>query len=293
MSWWVVVNPWSGRRGEVQRRASDALAAHAVEHTMRVSESPQHIRDLIAEGRAAGLTDFASVGGDGTAHLVLNALMEHPWQAPPTLAILPAGSGSDFIRTFGLPRRLEDMAVHLTTDDRYRCDVGVVAGSFGERYVLNVADAGVAAASVTTAGRLPRFVGGLRYPAGFWLALARFPGAAIELEAGGRNYRGPAINVVIANGQFFGGGMNVAPRAMLVDGEFDIQVFIGPRRRAFTVMPRVIRGLHLNHPAVRRFSAATFTLRCPDGWPIEADGELLGTGSIEGRVLPGAIDFKI
>ncbi len=293
MSWWVVVNPWSGRRGEVARRASDALAAHGVDHTTRVSESPQHIRALVAEGRTVGATDFASVGGDGTAHLVLNALMAHGWEEPPTLAILPAGSGSDFIRTFGLPRRLEDMAAHLTTDDRYRCDVGVIAGSFGERYVLNVADAGVAAASVTAADRLPRFIGALRYPAGFWLSLARFPSAGIELEADGRHYSGPAINVVFANGQFFGGGMNVAPRAMLVDGEFDIQVFIGPRRRAFSVMPRVIRGLHLNHPAVRRFSATSFTLRCPDGWPIEADGELVGTGSIEGRVLRGAIDFKI
>ena len=87
--------------------------------------------------------------------------------------------------------------------------------------------------------------------------------------------------------------MNVAPRALLVDGKWDVQVFQGPRRHAFSVMPRVIRGLHLDHRRVRRFSAATFTLDCPDGWPIEADGELLGTGPITGRMLPGAIEFKI
>ena len=239
------------------------------------------------------VTDFAVVGGDGTAHLALNGLMAHAWANPPTLALLPSGSGSDFIRTFGLPRKLDEMAQRLATEDRYRCDVGVLEGSFGSRYVLNVADAGVAAASVTMSNRLPRFIGSARYAIGFWLTLARFPARTVRLTAGKRSYEGPAINIVFANGQFFGGGMNVAPRAMLVDGEWDIQVFIGPRRHAFSVMPRVIRGTHLKHRAVRRFSAAEFALECRDDWPIEADGELLGTGPITGRIVPGAIDFKI
>ena len=209
------------------------------------------------------------------------------------MALLPAGSGSDFIRTFALPRRLEQMAPRLATDDRYRCDVGVIDGSFGARYVLNASNAGIAAASVRVSERLPRFIGGARYAMGFWLALARFRAREVRLEVGRRVYEGPAISIVFANGQYFGGGMNVAPKALLVDGEWDIQVFQGPRRHAFSVMPRVIRGLHLNHRRVRRFSAAEFTLDCPEGWPIEADGELLGSGPITGRMLPGAIEFKI
>ena len=293
MTWWVIVNPWSGRSGEVERRTRAALTSAQVEHEIRVSDSAGHVGELVAEGRGAGATDFACVGGDGTAHLVLNALMRSPWEDPPTLALLPAGSGSDFIRTFGLPRRLEEMAPRLATDTRYLCDVGVLEGTFGERYVLNVADAGVAAASVTMSNRLPRFVGSARYAIGFWLTLAGFPARDVRVEAGGRSYEGPAINIVLANGQFFGGGMNVAPKAMLVDGAWDIQVFIGPRRHAFSVMPRVIRGTHLTHKAVRRFSASEFTIDCRPDWPIEADGELLGAGPIRGHMLGGAIQFKI
>ncbi len=291
--WWVIVNPRSGRPGEVERRARAALGTLNISHEVVVSSAGDEVASIVAAGVEAGARRFAAVGGDGTALLVVNGLMSLDWDEPPTLAVLPAGSGSDFIRTFALPRSLEDAAAHLITEDVYPCDVGVLEGAFGRRYFLNVADVGVAAASVQIADRLPRKLGAVRYGAGFWLTLARFPAAAIRLEAGGRTYEGPAINVVAANGQFFGGGMNVAPRATVMDGLLDIQVFIGPRRHAFSVLPRVVRGTHLHHRAVRRFEAATFRLDCEPEWPVEADGEILGRGPVVGSLLPGAINFKI
>ena len=68
----------------------------------------------------------------------------------------------------------------------------------------------------------------------------------------------------------------LAPNATVMDGKFDLQVFHGPRRLAFSVMPRVVRGTHVRHPAVTRFSVPAFELECAPGWPVEADGELLG-----------------
>jgi len=293
LSWWVVVNPSSGSKGEVAERARKALVGAAVEYEMRVSASGADILSLVTEGRAAGATRFAAVGGDGTANLVLNAMMAEPWDVKPVLAILPAGSGSDFIRTFALPRTIEQAVLHLATDDVYPCDVGLVEGAFGSRYFLNAANVGVTAASVVGGRMLPRRMGGLRYTAGFWMTLGRFGGRPIELVAGSRRFVGPALAIVVANGQFFGGGLNVAPRATVMDGVFDVQVFSGPRRQAFTVMPRVITGSHLTHKAVRRFVTASIDLICDDDWPVEADGEVLGSGPIRAVVVPGAIDFKI
>ena len=293
MTWWVIVNPAAGRHGELEPRAHAAMRRTGVDYELRVSVDPAHVADLVAEGRRAGARRFAAVGGDGTANLVVNGLMASPWDTPPVLAILPAGSGSDFIRTFALPKRLEAAADHLATDEVYPCDVGVIEGSFGSRYFLNAVNVGVAAASVGIAERLPRRLGGVRYAAGFWITLAGFPAAQVHLDVDGREISGPAISVVIANGQFFGGGMNVAPRATVMDGKLDIQVFSGPRRQAFTVMPRVMRGLHLNHRGVRRVEGSRFQLHCPDGWPVEADGDVQGAGGITGWVIPQAIEFKI
>lgn len=293
MTWRVIVNPTAGRRGEVASRVAAALEARSIEFDLVVSESADHVRGLTGEGIAAGYRRFASVGGDGTANVVCDTLMQHPWDDPPVLAILPSGSGSDFIRTFGLPRTIEAAADHLLGDAVYRCDVGVLEGSWGRRHFLNVADCGVIAATVPEADRLPRAMGGLRYVTGLWFALARFRACDIELAVGERRYEGSAINVVAANGQFFGGGLNIAPKAMLTDGEFDVQVFTGPRRQVFSLLPRVQRGLHLRHPGVRRMTGPSFRLETERPWPVEADGEMIGATPVSGRVIPAALDFKI
>ncbi len=294
MKWWVIVNPSAGRPEELRERAAAALTSLGIDFVLHVSQSPNHVAELVTAGRAAGINSFAGVGGDGTAHLILNGLMEHSWPRPPRMAVLPAGSGSDFIRTFALPRSIEGAAEHLLTDDWYPTDVLRLEGGFGTRYALNAVEAGVGAAAVTTAAKMPRWVGAKRYSIAFWLALPRFRPEAITAKVDGdKEISGQAIAVIVANGQFFGGGMNIAPRASVADGVFDVQVFAGPRRKALTVMPRVVRGMHLRHKNVRRLTGKTLELLVPEGWPIEADGELLGTGPLSVSVLPAAIEFKI
>ena len=293
MSWLVVRNPAAGKGADLAERLDTALARVGVDHHVAVSTHAGHVRELVDAAVGEGFVRFAAVGGDGTAHLLLNAVLAHRWAEPPTLAILPAGSGSDFIRTFALPRTLEGGVGLLATDDVYRCDVGLAVGGFGARYFLNAINFGVVAASAARAERLPRILGGLRYTTGFWLALGAFTPGPVEVRTERRTLVADGLNVVVANGQFFGGGLNIAPQAAVMDGLLDVEVFAGPRRNAFGVMPRVIRGLHLRHAAVSTTRGAEITVRVPDQWPIEADGEMIGSGSAQVSVVPGAIDFKI
>jgi diacylglycerol kinase (ATP) len=107
MTWWVVVNPTAGAGEPWQERVCRLLGGLGLEAEVRVSESAEHMRSLVAEGISAGARQFVAVGGDGTVSLIADALLAHPWDEPPTLGILPAGSGCDFVRTFGLPQDLE------------------------------------------------------------------------------------------------------------------------------------------------------------------------------------------
>lgn len=293
MSWLVLVNPRAGGRSSVER-ARAALGRAGIAHDLVVPTSAAEMVTIARREADAGRRDFAVVGGDGTANIVVDALLsQRRWSEPPTIAILPAGSGSDFIRTFGLPRTIDEAVEHLATDDRYRCDVGRIEGRFGTRYFLNAANAGIAARSASIASRLPSRLGGVRYTAAFWIALGRFAPGDVVVRVGRHRFEGSAMNVVVANGQFFGGGLNVAPRASVADGLFDVQVFAGPRRNAFTVMPRVIGGHHLTHRAVRRYVGASVEIDVPETWPVEADGEALGRGPVAIEMVQGAIDMKI
>ena len=77
--WWVIVNPSAGRGRDLTLRTTSALNARSVDYEARTSESAESIGGIVQEGRDLGYEAFISVGGDGTANLVLNQLLEHEW----------------------------------------------------------------------------------------------------------------------------------------------------------------------------------------------------------------------
>jgi len=293
MTWWVVVNPAAGSREPWDERVRRCLRGLDLEAEVRTSESGEHLRQLVAEGVAAGARRFVAVGGDGTVSLTADAVLSHDWDEPPTLGILPAGSGCDFVRTFGIPQDLEEAARHLTGEATYVVDVGVAEGSWGTRRWLNVLDIGVIAGTVRTAERVTRRLGRYRYKAAFWLTLPLFPTTRITLEMERRTFEGKANTVVLANGQYFGFNMNVAPRASPADGLLDVQVFTGPKTTALGLLPKVSRGRHLAHPRVTRFRSAEVAVATDRPWPIEVDGDYLGETPVRVHLEPRSLKIKV
>ena len=293
MTWWAVVNPTAGGRQRPEDRVRAALSSRSILAQIHISESGAHVGELVAEGIAAGHQRFLAVGGDGTASLVADALLQHPWDYPPTLGILPSGSGCDFIRSFGFAQTLEEAVRHLEGEETYPIDVGVACGAWGERRFLNALDAGVIGATVKTAQRFTRRLGRLRYQAAFLLRAPFFRRTAIRLDLGDRTIEHQATTVVIANGQFFGFGINVAPRASLIDGLLETMVVAAGPFKTMSLLPTVRRGEHLKHSAVHRFSAGRLRLETARPWPIEIDGDYLGETPVDISVLPAALRLKI
>jgi diacylglycerol kinase family enzyme len=209
------------------------------------------------------------------------------------VGVLPAGTGCDLIRTFGIPQSIEDAARHLGTPNTYRIDVGRLEGDWGVRHFVNVANAGLAAAVVEASARLPRRLGSLRYLTAVASAAPAFKACEVELATPQRTHRQQALLLVAANGQFFGGGWNVAPKALLVDGKLDTQLIDVPKTVIPRMLPKLMRGLHLSHPGVRRRSIGEFTFTPELPWPVEVDGDPIGHGAFRATMLSGALELKI
>jgi diacylglycerol kinase family enzyme len=295
MKWFGVVNPGAGRGGSPYIEVVAQAERLGLDCVFEESTSISDVTSLVSGAVADGHRQFVSVGGDGTANIMLNAMMEGETSDRFTLGIVSSGSGGDFVRTFGHGGGVKDGLQRLVEPgiDRYPTDIGLATGTFGRRYFLNALTMGVTAASVARAHALPRWLGSPRYTAAFWIALWRFSNAGVSVRVGRNSFADDAIAVVVANGQFFGGGLNIAPRSVLNDGKMDVQIFRGPRRQAFAVMPRVMMGAHLTHRGVQRFSGSVVHIEIPETWPVEADGEVLGSGSVKVEVLPNAIDVAI
>jgi diacylglycerol kinase family enzyme len=286
----VLVNPKAGRRSVDPMYVREVLDSVGVEAKVEQVQGRDEMKRVALE--SAVDHDLVIVGGDGSVSLVVDALMHAAPVRMPVIGILPAGTGCDLLKTFGIPATMEGAARHLLGENTYRIDVGRLDGGSGRRHFVNVAQTGAGAAAAETAVHISRRLGPVRYPLAFAARLPRFPTAHVTL-GGSRDYQSPALAVIFANAQFFAGGWNVAPKAMLVDGELDVQVINARKRQAVGIVPKIIKGTHLRLPQVHRMSLTSLTVATSVPWPVEVDGDYLGTTPFDVRVIPGAIELKI
>ena len=300
----VIVNPHAGKRrvGEEIPELERTLRSRDLPYTLLRTEGRGDATRFARETLEGGGRFIVAVGGDGTVHEVVNGMMG-PDAAPvapdAVLGVVAAGSGCDFIRTFGLPGDASRACYHLTGDNTYPLDVGAityttVGGDTATRYFVNVAEAGLGAAVAARAERMSPRLGQAKYFVGFWLTLPRFKLATVRIEADRRSYEGPAYLVVVGNAQYYGGGMKVSPRSYPGDGVLDVLVFKGPKTDSFTLLPKLYRGEHLPHDHIEELRVRhSLTIEADRPLPIEADGEVLGFTKATFEVVPQAIRMKL
>jgi len=297
----IIANPRAGQGTvdrhlpEIERSLTDAGLAYRIVRTTHPGHATEAARDALRRGERY----LVAAGGDGTVHEVLNGMLGDGGRVVPdaVLGIVAAGSGCDVVRSLGLPGDAIRASRHLTGDAVRRIDVGKITfmsgGTEATRYFANIAEAGLGAAVVARTGRLPRFLGPAKYFCGFWLTLPTFHPAVVRLDAGDSSFEWRAHNVVIANCQFFGGGMHISPKSRPDDGVVDVLAMVGPKIDAFTMLPKIYKGTHLPHRDIAETRAATVRLDADPPLLIEADGELLGTTPATVEVVQGAIRVKV
>ena len=239
-----------------------------------------------------------AVGGDGTLNEVVNGLLRAGGAAE--LATIPLGTGMDFVRTYGIPTKFDD-AVRTAVDGTTRTiDVGRVAfrrwdGGDGERYVANVGSVGMSAAVAQRANGMSKALGGRTT---FFYALVRvffeWQNTVVSVELDGEHREARLHDVIVANGQWHGGAMHLAPDASPDDGLFDV-VLIGDINKLdfITTSPKIYSGKYIAHPKVEVVRSKAVRVDAAERLPIELDGEQVGTTPVQFEVVPRALRIRV
>jgi diacylglycerol kinase (ATP) len=269
---------WARLRYELERRVgpADCLV------TGRRGEAAE----LAREAASKGATLVIAVGGDGTISEVVNGLMLASGRdADLALGIVPAGTGGDLARSLGLPSD-PVAALRLLAEGRPRpLDVGRIempgpGGTSSRRYFVNIASAGIEGDVDRKMDGASRRLGGAA--AYLWATLSAgmtFRPARVLMRAGDVELRRKVLSVVVANGRFFGGGMEIAPSARLDDGRFEVVVVRDMSLwRLALEAPRLYNGTIYRARGVEHFTATTLELESEDGQPVllGIDGEPFG-----------------
>ncbi len=297
----VIANPHAGRGRvgaelpELERQLLSRRLGYRIEETRGPGDASRAAREALE----AGERFIVAVGGDGTVHEVVNGMVvdDRAVAEDAVLGVVAAGSGCDFVRTFGLPGDVPRAAGHLEGERIYRIDVVRAEyqrdGRSVVRYVPNIAEVGLGAAVVERAQRLPRRLGRSRYFWSFWLSVKRYRPGEIRVKVDRKEWTGRANNVVVANCQFYGGGMKISPRSYPGDGLLEVQISTGPKSDAFTMIPKIYRGEHLPHPHIKELRGREIVIDADRPLPVEGDGEVLGTTPARFSVVPEVLALKI
>src|SRR5689334_9970224 len=294
----VIVNPASasGSTGEAWPQIASDLRSQFGSFRVLFTQHRGDAAALAGDAARKGAKLIIACGGDGTVSEVANGILASGKDVE--LGILPSGTGGDFRRTLEIPARARDAAKILRTGRTVRIDVGRVSyvdknGNDATRYFVGVASCGM---STKVIARVKEdkvsFVNAV-----LKTAMKNEPvRLAVQLDdAHDRNLT--VSNLCIANARYFGGGMKIAPDAILTDGKFDV-VGVGDLSalKIFTSAPRVYLGSHLSMPEVSHALARKVNVRPADHdqeVALEVDGELPGRLPATFQIIPEALRVRV
>ena len=298
----IVLNPHagSGRAGRLWSRIEPLLWDALGELVIAVTQRPEEVAVHLDQARQAGLTRVIAIGGDGTNHALINALMQinsaNPGGPRMTFGCLPVGTGHDWARTLGIPNSPEAAVRWIAAAEPTRLDVGRLQftsnGQTLTRHFLNIASAGIGGQVDQKVNRLTR-----RRPWTFLAAtvqtLLSYTPQLLQVSIDGQPwYNGPSYIVAVANGCNFAHGMRIAPDARYDDGLFDVVLVEGmPRTRILRALYTVYSGAHVrrNDVHIRRGQQVEITLPSSEALGLDLDGEAERGTHIRFEALPGAL----
>ena len=311
--WIVIVNVYaaSKKAGSLWRGAESVLKQYGVDYQCRYTGADGNAHDLAFNAASQGYRRVIAVGGDGTVHDVLNGIMSYVDSAEAaaagvsadefTFAVLPMGSGNDWIRSTGVPKDMKKAIALLASESFIRQDVVKVSlldsGSSvrSHLFMVNIAGVGIDAdvCRIVNVNKKLGYKGKILYVLGLFKCLRkRVPVKVSVLCDSEVLYEGDILSIAFGIGKYSGGGMRQTSDAVLDDGLMDVTVI--PELPLWIIACKAYRlftGTFAKVKEVRVGKGRTVEVHPADGHLYaEVDGEVVGQAPVRFEVMPSQIN---
>lgn len=303
--WFTIVNPIAGHGRALDDLPiiSKLLREYNVDYELVFTEHKHHATQLTVEAVRAGYRRMIVVGGDGTLHEVVNGIFIQK-EVPTTevqVAVIAVGTGNDWIRMFGIPRKYSEAIRAIAEDRTFLQDVGVVSyeeSSYRQsRYMPNVGGAGLDAAVVRGFNALKSrgHRGRLLYVLSLIGTFCRYHTTGMRIWVDDKQVvNDMVLSTSVGIGKYSGGGMMQTPEAVADDGLFDLTVISKIR---WWQVPKTLKYLFnggiYNLPQVNLYRGSKVRIESSPEVPIEIDGEQVGTTPVEYTILHRAVQVVV
>ncbi|MDZ7290699.1 MAG: diacylglycerol kinase family lipid kinase [candidate division KSB1 bacterium] len=301
----IIVNPASasGQTSQMWPVLKELLEAERLAFDLTPTTGPGTATELARKALHEGYEMIVAVGGDGTINEIINGFFEDgkPINPQAVLGILCVGTGGDFIKTMQIPREPKAAVERLLGKSAKTIDVGKCIfidhlGKQVSRFFVNIADIGVGGETVERINRRTgKTTGKLAY---FWcslVSLIQYKNKKMRIRIDDHFDEERVVSLlVVANGQFFGGGMRIAPEAKLDDHLFDVVIVGDIGTMTFLAnLQKLYAGTILTHPKVQLLRGNYVTVDSAERALLDLDGEQPGVAPVEFTLIPAALRVKI
>lgn len=270
-----IVNPISGKGKTLKAvdRIKKVCEEENLDYEIYFTEYPKDATKIARKYRFTKNIIY-SVGGDGTLNEVLNGIVG----TKNLLGVIPAGSGNDFYKTLS------------KIDEEYPViDIGKV----NDRYFINIISIGIDAevANNVSLMKKRKVPTNQIYNASLIYTFFKYKYKDIELSIDEKEQKkGKCTILTICNGQVYGGGYKIAPRAKLTDGYFDVYYVEKVSKFHLPSLINMLkRGIHERHNKVHKSQATKIKFKCDKELVCNIDGEIMTAKKFNVKIIPNAI----
>lgn len=272
----IIANPAAGanRATKIIPLVEDVLKNKGIDYALEITQCKGDEISIARDGIRKGFKLIAALGGDGTVNQVVNGIVG----SGVTLGIIPAGTGSDLVKTLNIPVKIEDAVAVLLNGREHLIDIGEIKGKTWKesRYFINIAGIGIDAVTVKELEYAKTiFKGKLAYFYALFRALKKYRGLTLKIKMKDINISVLAYLTAVANGRFFGSGFKITPDADISDGLFDVCIVerVGIIKTLLN-LTKVIKGSHTKIPEVKMYRGDNVIISSDSPMPVEIDGEV-------------------
>ena len=313
--WYAVVNIFaaSKKAGAMWRKAEAVLLESGVPFISEKTGDHGNAMNLTCVACERGYRNFIAIGGDGTVHDVLEGIVfflesrrlagDDISLSDFTLAVIPVGSGNDWIKTTGVPKEISKAAALLSTgvirkQDVVKASILDPASLPSEKvvkvaYMANVGGVGLDAAVCERVNREKRqgkrgkrlYVSALIYN-----IIHRVPSFARVICDGKKVFEGAFLSIAFGIGKYSGGGMRQTPGAVVDDGLLDMTIIPElPLMKIAKEAPKLFTGKF--NTVKELVCARSRSILVLTDEPVEVDGEVVGVAPVRFDVLEGQLNI--
>lgn len=304
-----VVNPHAAR-GRLKKQwplLADHLRARVKPFDVEITSGSEDATKITRKALEKGFQTIIAVGGDGTLNECLNGFVEDdkPLNPRAVLGTLPMGRGGDFARFLKISSNPESALFYVLGKKTIEADIGKVlfdakkASRKGKnyRYFINIASIGIVGNIVNQVNMAPQFLNAhLSYLYSTLRGIWEYQPKTVTLIINGQKHKLKVLMITIANGRYFGSGMNVAPGSSMTDGLFNVALVPQmPLSRMILDLSKLYSGDYLKSPRVLSFKTHRLQVipeNVRETLLVEMDGDTVGRIPATFEVIPKAIRLK-